>query len=446
MKAKMPKVSVKTTTFLISRIFRRIFSKFFVLFAYFYSLQHKNNHGLNDINIGIICEEFFHEDLRGFGGFGKSTKNISDYFNSNGSIIKNKIIIPQGLPIASKPTVKHFHNADVIIRPKTKNEKIITHAEYMRLINFAKINIFLSIEHYPTYEYVLLASPSTPLIIWIRDPRGKEEWEKISTVPLESKAVNKNDKNTLLRFAEEKKQSITKIIKLSKILKRKIVFVTQAKFLVERAKRTYELNSINPHLLLNPIPLVENRQIKYSNNPSLCLLGRLDPVKRPWIVFELAKILPQVDFYIIGKTHFPELMNPIINKYTHLKNLKFMGILNDKEKNEILKNCWGLINTSIHEALPVSFLETLSFGKPIISCQNPDNLTTRFGFYTGELLSDGNDKNTLDAFAKQIERLLSKDSDRIDNGLAGKKYVEKKHSFINFERSLKNILRTEKIT
>jgi len=37
------------------------------------------------------------------------------------------------------------------------------------------------------------------------------------------------------------------------------------------------------------------------------------------------------------------------------------------------------VNTSVREALPVSFLEALAHGTPIISGENPDGLTSDYG-------------------------------------------------------------------
>ncbi|MEW6170798.1 MAG: glycosyltransferase [Candidatus Omnitrophota bacterium] len=427
------------------KILNILSARLFLFMSYIYSLKNKLYKISDYVNFGFISEEFFHQDLRGFGGFGKTVKDISEYFNSNCGSFKSSVLIPQGLSVASSIAIKRFHNTDVLIRPIESYFSRKNHYKYMHLINSFGLNLFITIEYYPTYEYVLLAAPTTPVLIWIRDPRSEIEWRKIATVPLELAMSGRKRKDDLIRFAEEKKNSILKMLKLSRILKRKIVFATQGHCLIERAKRTYGLDSLNPHLLYNPIPLIKDRTIKYSEKPSLCFIGRLDPVKRPWIVFELAKRFPQIDFYIVGKTHAPELMKPIINKYAHIQNLKFMGLLFDKEKNDLLKNCWGIINTSIHEAIPVSFLEAFSFGKCIISCQNPDDLVKKFGFFTGEILGEGLDKYSLERFSENIENLITNRKRSMEKGKLAQTYVEENHSFSKFERQLQKILSLEKI-
>lgn len=47
-----------------------------------------------------------------------------------------------------------------------------------------------------------------------------------------------------------------------------------------------------------------------------------------------------------------------------------------------------MVNTSIHEAIPVSFLEAVSYGLKILNCQNPDDITVNNGYFTGTILGD----------------------------------------------------------
>jgi len=259
------------------------------------------------------------------------------------------------------------------------------------------------------------------------------------------KLRNKKSIEDLKRIADEKAESIGEIIRLGKIKKRKIIFATNASFLVERAKRAYGLRDIDPYILPNPLVMPKWDGIHYSPKPSLCFIGRLDPTKRFWIVFELAKRFKEIDFIICGTPNNVELMDPIINKYKDLPNLKMLGIVDGPKKVEVFRQCWGLINTSIHEGLPVTFLEACSYGKCVISCLDPDHLVTRFGYYTGDILGEGMDESSLNKFSKQIEQLLSNKNERLDKGKKAREHVAKVHSFENFDNHLKQILRSENI-
>lgn len=392
--------------------------------------------------VGFIVEEFFHEDLRGFGGFGKTVKNFCDHYNANGHDTRIQVFLAKRVPSLQKAEVRTIHNAAVLLRPPVHSK---SGRECQGLINRLNPDLFLTIDYYTSYEEYLLASPATPLIVWLRDPRDKQEWEKLATVPLELKIRCCKSKEQLFDFAREKELSLKRILKLSKILKRKVIFATNAQFLVERAKRTFGLDALEPHFLPNPIPLPAAHNHHQSLRPSLCFVGRIEPVKRPWIVFELAKRFPHIDFYIAGSVVYPEFMQPIVEQYQGLANLKFLGVVDGAAKEKLYAESWGMINTSVHEGLPVTFQEMLSYGKPIISCQNPEGLTEKFGYYTGEILGEGTSEKDLALFSKCIEEFLSDEAQRQDKGRRGKKYVEETHSFASFDRTFKEILAVEKI-
>jgi len=59
-------------------------------------------------------------------------------------------------------------------------------------------------------------------------------------------------------------------------------------------------------------------------------------------------------------------------------------MLVEKKKRNI-KKIKVLVNTGIHEAIPVSFLEAISYGVRILSCQNPDDLSSDNGRFTGQI-------------------------------------------------------------
>ena len=93
----------------------------------------------------------------------------------------------------------------------------------------------------------------------------------------------------------------------------------------------------------------------------------------------------------------------------------------------------------------MSFLEAFSYGKPVISCQDPDGLVSRFGYYAGELLGDGHDEKGLEIFSKKAEEFLNDKIGRLEKGRLARSYVEQNHSFPNFEMQLKEILEAEQI-
>ena len=70
--------------------------------------------------------------------------------------------------------------------------------------------------------------------------------------------------------------------------------------------------------------------------------------------------MPQYEFYVLGQTFREESKNnEIMKRYQNINNLHLRVMLK-AVKRKILKDAKLLINTSIHEALPISFLEALS--------------------------------------------------------------------------------------
>jgi glycosyltransferase involved in cell wall biosynthesis len=89
-----------------------------------------------------------------------------------------------------------------------------------------------------------------------------------------------------------------------------------------------------------------------------------------------------------------------------------------------------IVNTSIHESLPISFLEALHCGTPIVSCQDPEGVTSRFGRYVGHV--DGSGLDALDVFADAIESLLDDDDLRLRLGAEGREWARANHTAERF--------------
>src|SRR3989338_8025505 len=164
-------------------VLRKLITRFLIMAAYGISYISRGQNRSKNFHIGLIAEEFFHENLRGFGGFGNTVKNISDYYNSNGHSFKANVLLTSRLNDFKRPIIKKFHNADVLLKPSDKPYALNNLFHYQRLLDSMKL-------------------------------------------------------------AQEKEDSIKKVIRLSRVLKRKIIFATNGHFLIDRAKRTYGLPDI----------------------------------------------------------------------------------------------------------------------------------------------------------------------------------------------------------
>lgn len=387
--------------------------------------------------IGFVTLEFFHEDLNGFGGYGKTVKNLTDALNGEGVRDIADVLIT--LPATRGVRSRRYHRADVIFslgeRPGLLSSKWNA-VSHVWLLQRRMLDVLVTIEYYRAYEQFLKVLPITPVVIWIHDPRPEEDWEKIATMTLDVDGSKSAAKTEMARMQE----SLGELLDRSRITGRRVVFAHQAACLERKAKVLYRLPSMESVFLPNPVEVAEETLAK-TTQPTICMVGRLDPVKRPWIVFELAKRFPTVRFLVAGQTHFPEVMNPIIDRYRGIRNLEFLGMIDGREKDVLLQGCWGLVNTSIHEALPVSFLESLAASTPIVSCQNPDGLTERFGWYTGEIRGDGSGEDSIQRFEAAIRDLLSDRDAALSKGALGRDLVRETYSYREFRARLNAICR-----
>ncbi len=195
--------------------------------------------------------------------------------------------------------------------------------------------------------------------------------------------------------------------------------------------------------LPNPVEIDKNFDVqRYQKKNKIIFLGRIESVKRGWLFCEIAKRLPQYEFYVLGKTFREENRNKeIMAQYRNIKNLHFVGHVEGVQKANYLKDAKILVNTSIHEALPVSFLEALSYGTVLVSNRNPENLTAQFGIWVGDVLGDGFDK--VDLYCNAIQKLMQNEKLRKKLSQKGVEYVKKVHNVDNFIQNLRTILHEE---
>lgn len=98
-------------------------------------------------------------------------------------------------------------------------------------------------------------------------------------------------------------------------------------------------------------------------------LGRLSPEKNPIraikIINEVVKKIPNYKVVFVGDGILRADCEQLVKKYNLDENVCFIGFQNNPIK--YLKNSNVLIMTSIYEGIPMSALEAMCLGKPIVS-------------------------------------------------------------------------------
>ncbi|WP_423853917.1 hypothetical protein [Acinetobacter guillouiae] len=154
------------------------------------------------------------------------------------------------------------------------------------------------------------------MILWIQDPRPHYEWDEINTVKLFPETNYYNQKIYDLVHDWYKAG--------------RVKFASQGYFLNQKAKDLYALNDdVSIQYLPNPIDISHEFNFEtYQKKQMIIFLGRIESVKRGWLFCEIAKKLPQYEFYILGQTFREDDKNSEIMKdYYAIENLHFAGAL-----------------------------------------------------------------------------------------------------------------------
>lgn len=373
------------------------------------------------IRVGLIIDEFFGGAGTAFGGYGFLAREYISKFIPNEDI-EVDVLLGKG----AKKFFAEEYRVDDILAYRLPSRKWFA----KRWLKKRNYDIYLSIEL--TNNYVLMNEENNrkKLILWIQDPRPQYEWDEIETVKLfpEYNYYNQDIYDLVHDWYKQNR----------------VKFISQGLFLNQKAIDLYNLDpDVSISYLPNPINIDQEFEVKkFPKKNMIIFLGRIESVKRGWLFCEIAKKMPEYQFYILGKTFRDENRNSeIMSDYYTIPNLHFAGHVEGLEKERYLKEAKILVNTSIHEALPISFLEALSYGTLLVSNRNPEDLTSKFGIHVGDVLGDGFDK--VDLYVDAINYLLSNDLEREKTSIEAIEYIKNIHNVPKFINDLRTVIMDE---
>jgi glycosyltransferase involved in cell wall biosynthesis len=158
-----------------------------------------------------------------------------------------------------------------------------------------------------------------------------------------------------------------------------------SQFVAEKAKRKYHLKNLPAFLpTLVEIP----SQVEKDANPTVCYVSRWDRRKRPEILVKLAKAYPGVRFIAAGGSRDPRYDQKIRQQLEMLPNVELYGMINQFESGElsnIYSQSWILLNSSYREGFPISFIEACGARCALLSSVNPDDFSSRFGYFASDI-------------------------------------------------------------
>jgi glycosyltransferase involved in cell wall biosynthesis len=165
---------------------------------------------------------------------------------------------------------------------------------------------------------------------------------------------------------------------------------------------------------------------KRPENPgSIVWVANLRAEKRPHLLVEIAKQLPQYKFVVCGAAldyrSQPGYAESISQTLSGLSNVDYRGAVPPHETLEIIANAALFLSTSDQEGFPNTMLESWSLGVPVVSLEfDPGGAIARHEL--GSVTA-----NVADAIAR-IENLMHTPQELIRLGENGKRYVLENHS------------------
>lgn len=362
------------------------------------------------MKLGVIASEFFDPALGGMGGFGWAARQVAQTFKKHPELGVELVFIATDIQEQVGQTETTAHGARVILRAPSRLENLIK----MRRERF---DLLLAIDYHLPYSVYLRSLPRTPAIIWSRDPRPPEDVLEIYTcrIPGEGNA----EPQGLFCFDG---RSMRQIVREAWFFRRKLYFATPAPTLLSKLGGSFGVEPPVCYFLPNIIA-PHPGTIAKSEMPTVVFLGRLDPIKRPWLFVELARRFPHVEFLMLGQPHFHGTGGYAPSSLP--SNVRVHGHVGEADKLRILSQAWVTVNTSIHEGFPVSFFESFACETVVLSGTDVDYAASRFGHFYGRF--DGTGEAGLDAMELGLRRLLENHELRRGMGRAARLWVNSQH-------------------
>jgi len=402
--------------------------------------------------LGIIANEFFDPKFGRTGGFGMASKMVAGVFQTKRDLGHQISLVfifasPYQGNQESKLLQKVHHSLFgfplLSMIPAKKNH---LRRDSLNALKSAKIDVFLLIDFRNDYNNVLKYT-SEPIILWARDPRTNQQIQNLEGIripgyfkqPQGVHAPRATGAKILFEKVEYEKDHRGDLSEP----RRMIIGVTWIPALWDRVFEAYDIEPFGNVLGLNNVLTGCSRDKQLLDKhptPAVIFIGRLDPYKRPWLMIELAKKFPDVEFWVFGRRHFYGKGSYDIEKDSGKlpKNVKLFGQISGEEKFEHLQKAWFLISTSAHEGLAINYLEALQCGTPVLSTVDPGGVVSSYGVFVGEFSGSG--LQGMESLTKGFEKLLRDEKFRHEKGALGRKHVLQTHNADRFWKALMTIL------
>jgi glycosyltransferase involved in cell wall biosynthesis len=169
--------------------------------------------------------------------------------------------------------------------------------------------------------------------------------------------------------------------------------------------------------------IVEIPDVRAEGRGSYALwVGRAAPIKRPWIMIETARLLPDIDFVMVMPKEADIFWMSVMQEAARVRNLLIVPGAPYFEMGEYYRDAALLVGTSAVEGFPNVFLQAAAYGKPIVSLDNdPAGMLGVHG--AGHCV-----QGDIERLRQTIVELMGDSTERARLGLKARDYVSVTHS------------------
>jgi glycosyltransferase involved in cell wall biosynthesis len=362
------------------------------------------------LKLGVVANEFFDASVGRLGGFGWATSQVARFFTSRPELGVEVVFLSRDLK--AEDNEREYRSHGVRLLPMRPSKRA-----YWRSVKAENIDVMLTIDYRPNYDELIYGLSRTPVIVWMRDPRTREDASRLLTIRVPGQ------EDVVPQTAGSFIPSLKWIMRFSAWRKRPFLFAATTRYLAHKVEDAYRVDPQKVSILPNIIDL-DPGEIRKSDKPGVVFLARLDPYKRPWVVVELARDFPEVDFFLCGEKQVTGVGAWEAENLP--ENVHLVGHANEDEKLRLLSSAWVLINTSMHEGLAVSFQEALRCETPVLSSVDPQGVVSAYGIFAGYW--EGTGLDGLPRFRAGLRKLLDDDELRKRLGRKGREWVQRTHT------------------
>lgn len=167
-------------------------------------------------------------------------------------------------------------------------------------------------------------------------------------------------------------------------LRRAETILAQSTQQVEAMRRNYGLTASVATMLVDRPERILGTE---SRDIDVLWVNNFRQFKRPDLALQLATLMPNRQFHLIGGPHEPALYDLMKQRASALPNVTFHGAVPYRDVGAFYERCKVFVNTSDVEGFPNSYLQAWVRGAPVVAFFDPDDVIARegLGYKVGNL-------------------------------------------------------------